>query len=61
MPFHILMDYIMQQNKRLQLHMYIKIENHLKNDTTIYEQRMDLLDKIYRRFYSEIARRKDKL
>ncbi|CAD8150413.1 unnamed protein product [Paramecium octaurelia] len=61
MPFHILMDYILQQNKRLQRHVFIKIENHLMNDTTSYEDEMRSLEKIYRRFYQEICKNKDKL
>ncbi|CAD8168379.1 unnamed protein product [Paramecium pentaurelia] len=61
MPFHILMDYILQQNKRLQRHVFIKIENHLMNDTTIYEEEIKTLEKIYRRFYQEIGNNKDKL
>ncbi|CAK80274.1 unnamed protein product (macronuclear) [Paramecium tetraurelia] len=61
MPFHILMDYILQQNKRLQRHIFITIENHLMNETKTYEDEMRSLEKIYRRFYQEIGKNKDKL
>lgn len=49
-----MIDYILLENKHLNKHLYIPVEDYLRGDTKYYKYILDILDLFYKQIYKAI-------
>jgi hypothetical protein len=52
-----LLDYILAENQVLERHVYISVEDYIKEDYTVFRKELDMIDAFYFNLFKKIGQR----